>query len=101
MTVHVPRSLDDALTALDANREATVLAGGTDLLVAVNAGRQPLAIVVTLDRVDELGGWRLAGDHVVLGAGLTYRELAEPELAALVPALAQAARTVGSPQIRN
>ena len=36
-----------------------------------------------------------------LGAGVTYAELAEPPLAELLPALAQAARTVGSPQIRN
>ena len=34
-------------------------------------------------------------------AGCTYAELEEPEFAAVVPALAQAARTVGSPQIRN
>ena len=38
---------------------------------------------------------------LVLGAGLTYTQLMEPELAAAAPALAQAARTVGSPQIRN
>jgi CO/xanthine dehydrogenase FAD-binding subunit len=37
----------------------------------------------------------------VLGAGLTYAAFADPALAALVPALAMAARTVGSPQIRN
>ena len=36
-----------------------------------------------------------------IGAAVTYAELAAPPLAGLVPALAQAARTVGSPQIRN
>jgi CO/xanthine dehydrogenase FAD-binding subunit len=38
---------------------------------------------------------------VRLAAGLTYAEMLHPDLAALVPALAEAARTVGSPQIRN
>jgi CO/xanthine dehydrogenase FAD-binding subunit len=38
---------------------------------------------------------------VRLGAGLTYAEAMEGELAELIPALAEASRTVGSPQIRN
>src|SRR4029453_14177867 len=40
-------------------------------------------------------------DTVVLGAAVTYTTLLGDELARLLPALAQAARTVGSPQIRN
>jgi CO/xanthine dehydrogenase FAD-binding subunit len=36
-----------------------------------------------------------------MNAGLTYTEMLDPAFAALVPAMAQAARTVGSPQIRN
>ena len=39
--------------------------------------------------------------HAALGAGVTYAELERQPLADLLPALAQAARTVGSPQIRN
>jgi CO/xanthine dehydrogenase FAD-binding subunit len=38
---------------------------------------------------------------VRLGAGLTYTEAMEAPLADLLPALAEASRTVGSPQIRN
>jgi CO/xanthine dehydrogenase FAD-binding subunit len=51
--------------------------------------------------VPELKGWSRRDDRLVLGAGMTYAELTDPELALLAPALAQAARTVGSPQIRN
>lgn len=47
------------------------------------------------------GGDGDGGDHIVLGAGTTYTTLLSPSLAGLLPALAQAARTVGSPQIRN
>jgi CO/xanthine dehydrogenase FAD-binding subunit len=96
----VPRSLDRALRALDDDPGATVLAGGTDLMVAVNAGRQLPTSVVSLTRVPELNGWRRDGDQVVLGACVTYADMERGELATLVPALAQAARTIGSPQIR-
>jgi len=99
--VAIPRSIDEACAALDADHDAVLVAGGTDLMVGVNAGRQPLTSVITLDRVDALREWHREGDDLVLGAGLTYTDLAAPDLAALVPGLAQAARTVGSPQIRN
>ena len=101
MTVIIPRSIDEACAALDAHGDALLLAGGTDLMVAVNAGRARPTTVVALDRVDGLRSWSRDGSALTLGAGLTYADLAEPALAALVPALAQAARTVGSPQIRN
>jgi CO/xanthine dehydrogenase FAD-binding subunit len=97
----MPRSLDEAFAALDTQPDAMLLAGGTDLMVAVNAGRQPLGTVIALDRVDGLRQWRHLGGQVELGAGLTYTDLGQPALAKLVPGLAQAARTVGSPQIRN
>jgi CO/xanthine dehydrogenase FAD-binding subunit len=99
--VLIPRSLDEACAHLAAHSDAELLGGGTDLMVSVNAGRHPVGTVIALDRVAELGHWRRLGDELELGAGLTYRQLLEPELAGLVPALAQAARTVGSPQIRN
>jgi len=101
VTVLIPRSIDEACAALDAHGDALVLAGGTDLMVGVNAGRVRPRAVVALDRVDELCSWSRTGDELMLGAGLSYTELAGPALAGLVPALAQAARTVGSPQIRN
>src|SRR2546427_237843 len=101
MTVLVPATLDDACSALASLPGATVLAGGTDLMVGINAGRVRPSDVVAVGRLPELRGWSRDGDHLVLGAGLTYRELLDPPVAALVPVLAQAARSVGSPQIRN
>ncbi len=101
MSLALPRSLDEVCAALAARPDSLLLAGGTDLMVAVNAGRHPLGEVISLDRVDELRSWRVEGDQVVLGAGVTHAELAGEALGRLVPVLAQAARTVGSPQIRN
>jgi CO/xanthine dehydrogenase FAD-binding subunit len=102
MTVAAPTRLDAALDALAAAPGAHVLAGGTDLMVEVNhGGRRPDA-VVAVGRVTELRGWGLEPDGMLrIGAAVTYTELTGGELARLVPGLAQASRTVGSPQIRN
>ncbi len=101
MGVYVATSLADALAAMAADPAAHVLAGGTDLMVEVNFGHRSPSAVVAIDRVPELRGWRRVDGALRLAAGLTYREMLEPELAGLLPALAEAARGVGSPQIRN
>jgi CO/xanthine dehydrogenase FAD-binding subunit len=106
VTVLVPDRLDDALAALDSDPALTVLAGGTDLMVELNYGRRRPLDVLSLRRLADLRDWHVertaAGvDEVVLGAAVTYTMLLGDELAGLLPALAQAARTVGSPQIRN
>ena len=100
MTVLFPATIDEAVAALAAPN-AQALAGGTDFMVEVNAGHRQPSLVVALDRVADLRGWQLTAGHIRLGAALTYTQMLAPELAALAPALAQAARTVGSPQIRN
>lgn len=101
MTVAVPGSLDEALGLLAADPDAHVLAGGTDFMVEVNYDHRRPPAVVSLRNVDEIRGWHRDGNTLILGAGLRYLEMMQPELAELAPALAQAARTVGSPQIRN
>jgi CO/xanthine dehydrogenase FAD-binding subunit len=101
VTVLTPTHLDDALAAIAADPSLTVVSGGTDLMVAINAGRVRPTGLLSLRGVDELRTWRRDGDELVIGAGVTYSALLEPALAGLAPALAQAARTVGSPQIRN
>ncbi|HEV7523633.1 MAG TPA: FAD binding domain-containing protein, partial [Acidimicrobiia bacterium] len=101
MTVIVPESLPAALAALAANPDATVLAGGTDLMVEVNDGRRSLTQVVAVGRVAELTGIRIDSTTAVIGAATPFAQLESGRIADLVPALAYAARTVGSPQIRN
>ena len=101
MTVVVPKSLGEALGLLAEDPQVHVLAGGTDFMVEVNYGHRQPRTVVSLRTVDELRGWRREDDMLVLGAGLRYVEMMASDLAELAPALAQAARTVGSPQIRN
>jgi CO/xanthine dehydrogenase FAD-binding subunit len=91
--VHIefPTTIDEAVRALDGG--ATLLAGGTDLMVDVNFGRRKPTRIVALRRVDELAE---LGERWI-GAGVTYSRLVH----APWPGLSEAARTVGSPQIRN
>src|SRR5436189_5005431 len=101
MGVHVAASLPDALTALADRPGAHVLAGGTDFMVEVNFGHRRPEHVVALHQVPELRGWYRDGEAAVLGAGLTHTEMLAPQFAALVRAMAQAARTVAPPHSRN
>jgi CO/xanthine dehydrogenase FAD-binding subunit len=100
MKVAHPRTLDEALDALQRMPDAQLLAGGTDFVVEVNFGHRRPPAVVGLRRVAELKGWRRDDGELVLGAGLTFTEI-ETQLTEELPALAAAARTVGSPQMRN
>jgi CO/xanthine dehydrogenase FAD-binding subunit len=104
MPVHLPDTVEAAVAHLAEDSTATLLAGGTDVMVEVNDGhRRPDRTVVVVNRIAELRSWRrnAAEQSVTIGAAVSYRELETGPLAELFPALAQAARTVGSPQIRN
>ncbi|MGH8982150.1 MAG: FAD binding domain-containing protein, partial [Acidimicrobiales bacterium] len=101
MQVAHPTTLDGAVDALAATPGAQLLAGGTDFCVEVNFGHRRPRAIVALRRVDELRGYELTPGTVRVGAGTTYADMGSGELASVLPALAAAARTVGSPQIRN
>ncbi len=101
MDVLTPRSLDEALRLKSEHPDAVPIQGGTDVMVALNFDRMRPETVLNLNEVPELRGWSRANGSLRLGSGLTYDEALGEELAALLPALAEASRTVGSPQIRN
>lgn len=101
MEVLTPRSLEEALALKSERTDAVPIQGGTDLMVALNFDRARPETVLNLNEVAEFRGWSRDNGSVRLGAGLTYAEAMESELARVLPALAEASRTVGSPQIRN
>jgi CO/xanthine dehydrogenase FAD-binding subunit len=111
-----PVSLAEALEAKAATPEAVPIAGGTDVMVELNFARRRPEVLLDLNRVPELTGWTLQDGKLRVGAGVTYAELtgersaagrdgggsrAGDSLGGWLPGLAMAARTVGSPQIRN
>jgi CO/xanthine dehydrogenase FAD-binding subunit len=100
MEVVTPHSLDEALQAKAAHPDALPIQGGTDVMVALNFDWERPEVLLNLNEVPELRGWSREGGALRLGSGLTYTE-AMDGLAEELPALAEASRTVGSPQIRN
>jgi CO/xanthine dehydrogenase FAD-binding subunit len=95
-----PRGLEEALEVKAARPEALPIAGGTDVMVDLNFDRARPVAILDLGRVRELEGFEHENGRLRLGARLTYTEAVE-QLGGLLPGLAIASRTVGSPQIRN
>lgn len=95
-----PTTLAGVFDALDELSDPQLLAGGTDFMVEVNFGHRRPRSIVALRRVAELQGYDVRPDEVVIGAATTWG-VVERELADVLPGLAAAARTVGSPQMRN
>jgi CO/xanthine dehydrogenase FAD-binding subunit len=99
--VLTPRTLEEALRLKSETPGAVPIEGGTDVMVELNFDRARPPALLNLNEVAELKGWARENGGLRLGASLTYDEAMEATLAEQLPALAEASRTVGSPQIRN
>jgi CO/xanthine dehydrogenase FAD-binding subunit len=100
MDFHRPDTLAQALEIKAEHPDAVPLAGGTDLMVAINFRETRPGAILDLTAVPELREWAPDDGRVRVGAGVTYTRLIE-ELGDRLPGLAIASRTVGSLQIRN
>jgi len=100
---HEPRSVDETTRLLgEIGREASVLAGGTDLLVNMKLGKTAPKHVVSLSRIEELRRVRRGQGSLTLGACVTAGGLNEhEEIKAEFNGLCQSAGSLGSPLIRN
>jgi CO/xanthine dehydrogenase FAD-binding subunit len=103
MTVFRPTSIAEAVSNLSDHPDVRVVAGGTDVMVALGAGTLRLAHVMSVRVIPELRSWAHdpASATVRIGAARTFAALAVGTLGTLAPALAQAARAFGSAQIQN
>jgi CO/xanthine dehydrogenase FAD-binding subunit len=95
-----PESWEEALAAKAAHPGAVPLAGGTDVMVEINFDHRRPSHLLDLTRVRDLYTVDAGPREVRLGAAVPYTRVIE-ELSGPLPGLALAARTVGSPQIRN
>lgn len=101
-----PRDLDGAYAALSSGSAETPVrpvAGGTDLMVALTGELgPPPASVVDLWAIDALRGIAIEGDALTLGALTTYTDIRRSALCREhVPAMVEAAATIGAAQIQN
>ncbi|WP_433140124.1 FAD binding domain-containing protein [Actinomadura nitritigenes] len=95
-----PATWADALAAKRETPAALPIQGGTDVMVEINFDVRRPAALLDLNRVRELAEWDEADGRLRIGAGVPYARVIR-ELGDRLPGLAQASRTVGSPQIRN
>ena len=95
--------LEGALQFLwEHGHETTIVAGGTDVLIALRAGGIRSSHLLDISRLAELKGMGIHGEGLSIGAGVTVAEIYSSEvLARHAPALRKAAVTFGSVQIRN
>jgi CO/xanthine dehydrogenase FAD-binding subunit len=98
-----PADLPEALGLLSEHQgSARVLAGGQSFLPMLNMRLVRPDLVVDIGGLAELRGLRPAGDGIVAGALVTYRELGRSALVReRCPLLAHVTRYVGDPQVRN
>lgn len=97
----LPETVDEALAALADRPEARIMGGGTELMPDWSLGRFEPSGYVSLRHVRELRGVRRDGDTVVVGAMTRIADLVSAPVAELAPALAEAAESLGTPQVRR
>ncbi|GAA2725861.1 FAD binding domain-containing protein [Actinocorallia aurantiaca] len=95
-----PSTWAEALAAKADRPDATPIAGGTDVMVELNFRKRRPSTLLDLTRISGLDSWSERDGRIRIGAGLSYTRIME-ELGGRLPGLAAAARTIGSPQIRN
>ena len=100
--IDTPRNLFEAYERLAAGATRPI-AGGTDIMVAITGELGPIPErMLDLSRIDELRGISLEAGALVLGARTTYTEIRRSALCREhLPALAEAAATIGAAQIQN
>jgi CO/xanthine dehydrogenase FAD-binding subunit len=98
--VLTPRTLDEALDAMASGGSIVPLAGGTDLMVGLDAGVLAPCTFLNLQEVGELQSLSANGE-LLLGALATYRDVRRSSVRTVYPILALAAREVGSLAIQN
>jgi CO/xanthine dehydrogenase FAD-binding subunit len=101
--VHSPANLADALAVLAEKRDAVkIIAGGTDLMVLMNAGMLDAPEFLNIWAIDKLRGIDDEEDVLRVGALTTYSQIIRSPLVRRdVPSLVEASRTVGAIQIQN
>jgi CO/xanthine dehydrogenase FAD-binding subunit len=102
-TAYSPATLLEAYAALaERGSKVKVIAGGTDLMVLMNAHLLDAADFLDIWRVEELRGISDEGDQLRIGALTTYTQLINsPMIRQHAPSLVAASRTIGAIQIQN
>ncbi len=99
----IPGSLEEALELkARLGPAARFVAGGTDLVIDLDRGRQTPCALIDLSRISELNFIRKEGEGLRLGGGVTHAQVLQNSwVKEEAGVLAQACIEVGAPQVRN
>jgi len=97
------RSIEEACRLLaETDADASILAGGTDLLVEIRNGLRSPKLLIDVKGISELAHFQVDGPEVIIGASVPLNVLAEHRaIRESLPALADAAFSIGTYQLRN
>lgn len=101
---HTPKTVEEARSLLlEYKGEATVIGGGTDLLLDLKQGNHPpVKALVDVTKIEGLNTIEIADGHAIIGAGVTHTQITKSEtLAKQATCLVESCGTVGGPQVRN
>jgi carbon-monoxide dehydrogenase medium subunit len=97
-----PTSVDEALGLLREHDDAKVLAGGQSLMPALRLRLAAPAVIVDIQKIDELHGVRDDGDALVIGAMTPHSTVqSDPLVGEHARLISLATATVGDPQVRH
>lgn len=99
-TVVSPPDLESTLKALEANPQATLVAGATDIGVRINKSPTIPSVIIDLNRVEELSEARIESGELVLGARTNWTTIADICRDA-IPEFHKIVSVFGAPQIRH
>ena len=97
-----PDTIIKALQLRRDNKRSTLLAGGTDFVVALHKDMETEGSIIDLSKVKRLKGIEVEGDMIKIGPMTNFTDLSDSKiLKDVADMLCQAGNTIGSPQIRN
>lgn len=96
-------TIQEASAMLTANRNLKVIAGGTDVLIKIHGGQWEEVELLSIRKIESLDGIRKQDDGtMVIGPLATFTQIFnDPIIKENIPILAEAAISMGGPQIRN
>ena len=100
---HAPRSLAEALSLLERHgSSAKVLAGGMSFVPMMTLGLAHPEVVISMNKVPDLGAIREAGGALSIGAMTRHQAIhSDPAIQRHAPLLREAAGYIGDTQVRN
>ncbi|HBV96351.1 MAG: hypothetical protein JL50_18255 [Peptococcaceae bacterium BICA1-7] len=98
----LPKTLEELWEARAVHPRGALLAGGTDLLVRIRAGRADSQALISLDRIPDLRGISTGDGEIFIGPATTHQQLLDDySVQKHLPLLRQSVEVLGSPQVRH